>query len=163
MFHGFASTPPLGFTASRIKPLQVLQLTPVCPPLGFSFNLLALLFCAHYLLPRSQAYTSKFFTLQYYNDRTTKYGAGFDDVYYVFLVVVLLTGMRAAAMEYVLAPYSKYMGLRKRKEVTRFSEQAWLVIYCCVFWSIGFVRILCALFSRGPVLIRVALPVQTSC
>lgn len=114
---------------------------------GFSFNLLALLFCAHYLLPRSQAYTSKFFTLQYYNDRTTKYGAGFDDIYYVFLVVVLLTGLRAAAMEHVLAPFGKYMGLRKKKEVTRFSEQAWLVIYCCAFWSLGFVRSLLGFVS----------------
>lgn len=100
---------------------------------------MALLFCAHYLLPKSQAYTSKFFTLQYHNDRTTRYGAGFDDIYYVFLVVVALTGLRAAAMEYVLAPYAKHMGLLKKKEVTRFSEQAWLVIYCSIFWTLGFV------------------------
>lgn len=43
-------------------------------------------------------------------------------------------------MEYVLAPFAKYMGLPKKKEVTRFSEQAWLVMYCVVFWSLGFVR-----------------------
>lgn len=111
------------------------------PPLspGFSFNLLALLFCAHYILPRSQAYTSKFFTLQYYNERSQKYGLGFDDTYYVFLVVVLFTGLRAAAMEYFLAPFAKYLGLEKKKEVTRFSEQAWLVIYCVVFWALGVV------------------------
>lgn len=101
---------------------------------------MALLFCAHYLLPKSQAYTSKFFTLQYFNPQTKAYGAGFDDVYFVLFIVVLLTGLRAAAMEYFLAPFAKYMGLRKKKEVTRFSEQAWLVIYCCTFWSIGFVR-----------------------
>lgn len=112
----------------------------VTVPSGFSFNLLALLFCAHYLLPRSQAYTSKFFTLQKYNDQTNKYGAGFDDIYFVFLVVVILTGLRAATMEYVLAPFAKYMGLPKKKEVTRFSEQAWLVVYCVIFWSMGFVR-----------------------
>lgn len=107
---------------------------------GFSFNLLALLFCAHYLLPKSQAYTSKFFNLQYFNDKTNAYGAGFDDVYFVLFIVVLLTGLRAAAMEYFLAPFAKYMGLRKKKEVTRFSEQAWLVIYCSIFWSLGLVR-----------------------
>lgn len=104
------------------------------------------------MLPRSQAYTSKFFSLQYYNDRTSKYGAGFDDTYYVFLVVVVLTGLRAAAMEYVLAPFAKRMGLLKKKEVTRFSEQAWLVLYCCVFWSLGFVRALlssCSLCAHG--------------
>ncbi|KAF3768876.1 longevity assurance proteins LAG1/LAC1 [Cryphonectria parasitica EP155] len=105
--------------------------------IGFSLNLLALLFCAHYLLPRSQAYTSKFFTLQYYNEQSQKYGLGFDDTYYVFFVVVLFTGLRAATMEYILAPFANYLGLRKKKEVTRFSEQAWLVIYCVVFWSLG--------------------------
>lgn len=52
----------------------------------------------------------------------------------------MLTGLRAATMEYVLAPFAKYMGLPKKKEVTRFSEQAWLVVYCVVFWSMGFVR-----------------------
>lgn len=44
-------------------------------------------------------------------------------------------------MEYALAPFGKYMGLRLKKEVTRFSEQAWLVLYCCAFWSLGFVCI----------------------
>lgn len=106
--------------------------------IGFSFNLLALLFCAHYLLPKSQVYTSKFFNLQYYNDNSSKYGAGFDDVYFVAFCVVLLTGLRAASMEYLLAPFAKYMGISKKKEVTRFSEQAWLVLYCTTFWSLGF-------------------------
>lgn len=54
-------------------------------------------------------------------------------------MVVILTGLRAATMEYVLAPFAKHMGLPKKKEVTRFSEQAWLVMYCVVFWSLGFV------------------------
>lgn len=101
---------------------------------------MALLFCAHHVLPRSQAYTSKFFTLQKYNDQTNKYGACFDDILFVFLVVVILTGLRAATMEYVLAPFANYMGLPKKKMVTRFSEQAWLVVYCVHSWSLGFVR-----------------------
>lgn len=42
-------------------------------------------------------------------------------------------------MEYVLAPFAKYMGISKKKEVTRFAEQAWLVLYCTAFWSLGFV------------------------
>lgn len=111
---------------------------------GFSFNLLALLFCAHYLLPKSQSYTAKFVRLQYYNAKSGKYGAGFDDSYFVAFVVVLLTGLRAATMEYALAPFAKYMGISKKKEVTRFAEQAWLVLYCTTFWSLGFV---CAPFA----------------
>lgn len=43
-------------------------------------------------------------------------------------------------MEYALAPFAKYMGISKKKEVTRFAEQAWLVLYCTTFWSLGFVR-----------------------
>lgn len=42
-------------------------------------------------------------------------------------------------MEYALAPFAKYMGISKKKEVTRFAEQAWLVLYCTMFWSLGFV------------------------
>ncbi|KAI7785809.1 longevity-assurance protein [Diaporthe eres] len=106
--------------------------------IGFSFNLLALLFCAHYLLPKSQSYTAKFVRLQYYSANSGKYGAGFDDSYFVAFAVVLLTGLRAATMEYALAPFAKYMGISKKKEVTRFAEQAWLVLYCTTFWSLGF-------------------------
>lgn len=47
-------------------------------------------------------------------------------------------------MEYALAPFAKYMGISKKKEVTRFAEQAWLVLYCTTFWSLGFV---CASFA----------------
>lgn len=47
-------------------------------------------------------------------------------------------------MEYGLAPFAKYMGISKKKEVTRFAEQAWLVLYCTTFWSLGFV---CASFA----------------
>lgn len=42
-------------------------------------------------------------------------------------------------MEYALAPVAKYMGISKKKEITRFAEQAWLVLYCSIFWSLGFV------------------------
>ena len=42
-------------------------------------------------------------------------------------------------MEYVLAPIAKLQGIRKRKDLARFSEQAWLLVYYCFFWPLGMV------------------------
>lgn len=42
-------------------------------------------------------------------------------------------------MEYVLAPIAKLQGITKRKDLTRFSEQAWLLVYYCFFWPLGVV------------------------
>lgn len=43
-------------------------------------------------------------------------------------------------MEYILAPIAKLQGITKRKELTRFSEQAWLLVYYFAFWPLGVVR-----------------------
>ena len=42
-------------------------------------------------------------------------------------------------MEYILAPIGKWRGISKRKDLTRFSEQAWLLVYYSIFWSLGLV------------------------
>ena len=44
-------------------------------------------------------------------------------------------------MEYVLAPLAKLQGITSRKNMTRFSEQAWLLVYYIVFWPLGMVSI----------------------
>ncbi|ROT41032.1 TLC domain-containing protein [Sodiomyces alkalinus F11] len=105
--------------------------------IGLSFNLLALLFLAHYFIPKAQPHTTKFFTLSYYNAASGKYGKGIDDAYMIPFFVVLFTGVRAAVMEYILAPIAKTMGVRKTKQLTRFSEQSWLLVYYSVFWTMG--------------------------
>ncbi|KAF4587148.1 Sphingosine N-acyltransferase lag1 [Ophiocordyceps camponoti-floridani] len=105
--------------------------------IGLSFNLLALLFLAHTFIPKARAHTRRFFHLSYYDNNSAKYGVGFDDVYVILFCIVLFTGLRAATMEYVLAPFARLQGLTKRKALTRFSEQAWLFLYYSVFWSIG--------------------------
>ncbi|KAL2754051.1 hypothetical protein ACRALDRAFT_2108764 [Sodiomyces alcalophilus JCM 7366] len=105
--------------------------------IGLSFNLLALLFLAHYFIPKAQPHTTKFFTLSYYDAATGKYGKGIDDAYNIPFFIVLFTGIRAAVMEYILAPFGKSMGVRKTKQLTRFSEQSWLLVYYSVFWSMG--------------------------
>lgn len=104
-----------------------------------SFNLLALLFLAHFFIPKARAHTSKYFHLSYYNSETGKYGSGFDDAYFIVFCVVLFTGLRAGLMEHVLAPFAKANGISKRKELTRFSEQAWMFLYYLIFWTAGVV------------------------
>ncbi|KAK4451086.1 TLC domain-containing protein [Podospora aff. communis PSN243] len=104
--------------------------------IGFSFNLIALLFLAHGM-PRARGHTSKYFSLAYHNPQTGKYGIGWDDGYFMLFCIVLFTGLRAATMEYILAPFAKANGIEKRKDLTRFSEQAWLLVYYLVFWPLG--------------------------
>lgn len=101
---------------------------------------MALVFLLHLCLSDVRPRTSKFFSLSYYNTRTEKYGAGFDDLYFIAFCVVLFTGLRAGVMEYVLAPIARLGGLFKSKEVSRFSEQAWLATWCLVAWPSGMVR-----------------------
>ncbi|KAK3942760.1 TLC domain-containing protein [Diplogelasinospora grovesii] len=105
--------------------------------IGLSFNLLALLFLAHFLFSKAQPFTYKFFTLCYYNPNTGKYAAGLEDFYFMVFCVVLFTGLRALFMEHLLAPLARHWGITQAKTITRFSEQAWLLIYCCVVWPLG--------------------------
>lgn len=104
--------------------------------IGLSFNLLALLFLTHGM-PRAREFTSKFFTLSYYNPESGQYYLGSKDGYLMLFCVVLFTGLRDAAMAYVLTPFAKSQGIHKKKDLTRFSEQAWLLVYYCVFWPLG--------------------------
>jgi very-long-chain ceramide synthase len=100
---------------------------------------LALLFLAHVCIPKARIHTRTFFALSYYNPASGKYAAGLSDVNLIIFCIVLFTGLRAGIMEFILAPLGKWCGLRKRKELTRFSEQAWLLTYYSVFWTLGMV------------------------
>ena len=51
----------------------------------------------------------------------------------------MFTGIRALAMDYVLFPLGQLLGLEKKKDKTRFAEQAWVLIYDTAFWSLGMV------------------------
>jgi acyl-CoA-dependent ceramide synthase len=44
-------------------------------------------------------------------------------------------------MEYILSPLANHWGIPRKKEATRFAEQAWLWIYALTVWPIGFVSI----------------------
>ncbi|KAI0007906.1 TLC domain-containing protein [Xylariaceae sp. FL0662B] len=103
---------------------------------GVSFNLLALLFLTHSFLPKARPITSKFFTLSYYNPNTGKYAAGHDDFYFISFCVVLLTGLRAGSMNYLLSPLARFWGLPEKKGA-RFAEQGWQLIYYLAIWPLG--------------------------
>jgi acyl-CoA-dependent ceramide synthase len=90
-------------------------------------------------IPKARPHTLKFFTLSYYNPASGGYDIGGGDYYFIAFCIVLFTGLRAVLMEHVLAPLAKHWGLKKRKDMTRFSEQAWLLIYYSFFWPFGVV------------------------
>lgn len=90
--------------------------------------------------PRARHHTRKFFALSYYNPETANYALGYDDLFFVGFWIVVITGLRAAVMDYLLAPLAQVIGLSKKKEKTRFAEQAWVLIYDSIFWSLGMVR-----------------------
>jgi acyl-CoA-dependent ceramide synthase len=106
---------------------------------GIAVNLLALLFLTHISFPRARSRTTKFFQLSYYNPETKMYGCGTDDLPYVLFWTVVFTGMRVVVMEYVLDPLARLGGIKSRKGLDRFKEQAWLIVYYTASWSLGMV------------------------
>ncbi|KAM0253899.1 hypothetical protein ACHAQJ_007074 [Trichoderma viride] len=101
------------------------------------FNLVALLFLSHLMIPKSRVYTGPFFQLSHYNASTGKYAIGFDDIYYVTFFLVLFTGLRDGLMSYVLGPLGRRCGISKEKDAARFAEQTWMILYYCIFWPLG--------------------------
>ena len=107
---------------------------------GLSVNLLALLALTHLCFPRARRHTRKFTQLSYFNPETNEYTIGWDDACFVFHWIVLFSGLRAAAIDYILVPFAQWGGIEKKKDLTRFAEQAWLLIYYIFFIPIGVVR-----------------------
>lgn len=104
---------------------------------GLSINCLLLLVFTHLLFPSLRPTTGQFFSFQYHDSKTGLYNAGWDDLKLVALWIVIFTALRAATMDYVLLPCAKYVGINKKKATIRFAEQAWMLIYYCVFWTLG--------------------------
>ncbi|PMD63312.1 longevity assurance proteins LAG1/LAC1 [Hyaloscypha bicolor E] len=105
--------------------------------IGLSVNLLMLLCLTHLCFPRARRHTRKFFELSYYNPDSGEYCAGWNDAWMVFYWIVVFTGLRAAVMDYLLTPFAKKAGAKTERDQTRFAEQAWLLIYYSVFWTLG--------------------------
>ncbi|KAF8862621.1 longevity assurance proteins LAG1/LAC1 [Acephala macrosclerotiorum] len=118
-------------------PLEIVCGWIVEHQIGLSINLLMLLFLTHLCFPRARRHTRKFFELSYYNPESGEYCAGWNDAWMVLYWIVVFTGLRAAVMDYLLMPMAKKGGIATAKNQTRFAEQAWLLIYVSVFWSLG--------------------------
>jgi very-long-chain ceramide synthase len=98
-----------------------------------------LLALTHMCFPRARRHTRKFFELSYYNADTGEYRAGWNDAFMVIYWIVIFTGLRAAFLDYILMPLAKKGGVKTERDCTRFAEQAWLLVYYSVFWTLGMV------------------------
>ncbi|KAI1759383.1 longevity-assurance protein [Hypoxylon sp. FL1150] len=104
---------------------------------SLSFNLIGILLLTHFLIPLARPFTSAFLTLSGYNPNTGKYAVSQGDIGFVAFCIVLFSGIRDGSMKYVLTPLARRWGVAKGKNVTRFSEQGWMLMYNTVFWSMG--------------------------
>ena len=57
----------------------------------------------------------------------------------VIYSIVVLTGLRAGTMDYILLPLAQVAGVRKKKDQVRFAEQGWVLIYDTTMWILGMV------------------------
>ncbi|OCL10728.1 longevity assurance proteins LAG1/LAC1 [Glonium stellatum] len=105
--------------------------------IGLSVNLLLLLFLTHVCFPRARRRTQKFFRLSYHDAESGLYTSGVDDISFVAFWIVVFTGLRVAVMDYILYPLAGLGGIKAKKEKVRFAEQAWLLVYYTVFWTLG--------------------------
>ncbi|KIN02839.1 hypothetical protein OIDMADRAFT_27332 [Oidiodendron maius Zn] len=94
--------------------------------ISLSASLLVLLGVTYMWLPRAHRHTRE-------------YRVGFNDAFMVLFWVIIFTGLRAVSLEYILMPLAKKGGIKTARKCTRFSEQAWLLIYYSVFWMLGMV------------------------
>lgn len=134
---------------------------------GFSAIILAFMHGCHYLVPQLQPTTRKLLEVCYYNPATGNYGKGPDDIYLVFYWIVMFTFLRATAVDYIFMPFARRGGISAKKDLVRFAEQAWLLVYYSIFWTLGMVCSLDVfnsgrLANRGIALVQPA-NVEQSC
>lgn len=110
-----------------------------CP--AIAVNLLCLLFLLHIAFPGARNHTQKFSGLSYYNEKTGDYALGRDDALFVCFWIILLTGLRAGVIDYILIPVAAWAGIDKQKEKVRFAEQAWLLCHHGTSWACGMVSL----------------------
>jgi very-long-chain ceramide synthase len=64
---------------------------------------------------------------------------GRDDSFFVCFWIVLLSGLRAGVIDYLLIPLAGWAGIEKKKAKVRFAEQAWLLCHHGTSWFCGMV------------------------
>lgn len=106
---------------------------------GVALSLLCPLVFLHIVSAESRYYTSKFVQLSYYNKDSRRYALGPDDFLFLCFWIVLLTGLRAGVIDYILIPLAAWAGIETKKAKVRFAEQAWLLCHHGTSWSCGMV------------------------
>lgn len=107
--------------------------------LEFSLIILSCFAAVHLLLPQYRSTTTKLFKISYHKPKTDLYGKGEDDIYFVSFWIVMFTFLRATAMDYLFTPLARRGGISTKRGLIRFAEQAWLLVYYSVFWTLGMV------------------------
>lgn len=105
----------------------------------FSIVVLSCFAAVHLLLPQYRSTTTKLFRISYHKSETDLYGKGKDDMYFVTFWIVMFTFLRATAMDYIFTPLARRGGISTKRGLTRFAEQAWLLVYYSLFWTLGMV------------------------
>ncbi|EXJ81157.1 hypothetical protein A1O3_07447 [Capronia epimyces CBS 606.96] len=105
--------------------------------IGLSLNFISMLFFVHIFFPSARHHTQKYFRVSYYNPVTGMYALGWDDIFFVFYWIVVFSGLRCAVMDYLLTPLASSLGIKKKKPKVRFAEQAWIILYYSISWSVG--------------------------
>jgi acyl-CoA-dependent ceramide synthase len=107
--------------------------------LASNLALLSLALLAYLCLPTAREYTPAFFLVSHYNPATQEYAIGRNDTSLIAFCIIFFTGLRASSIKYVLAPLAKRLGIVKPRDALRLSEQAGLLCYYSVFWTLGLV------------------------
>jgi acyl-CoA-dependent ceramide synthase len=53
--------------------------------------------------------------------------------------IIFFTAARASTMDFLLKPLGQWAGVKNRSDQVRFAEQGWLLLYYCVFYTLGMV------------------------
>ncbi|GAA5861753.1 hypothetical protein JCM8547_000724 [Rhodosporidiobolus lusitaniae] len=80
---------------------------------------------------------SRFLHLSFRKPDTDLYYKGRDDAFYIFWWVIAFWFLRDALMRWAYEPLAKKLGIRQKKAVVRFAEQAWALTYCIFSFSLG--------------------------
>lgn len=99
-------------------------------------TVLTALTTVHLFIP--QPYTTKFFTLSYFNPTTQLFNKGSSDWPFVTTFVLIFTFLRAVLMRYVFSPVFYHSAPHPTlRTATRFAEQAWSLSYYSISFVIG--------------------------
>lgn len=79
--------------------------------------------------PALRPHTAKLLHLQYVDPNTGSATIGTDDAFFVAFAIVVLTFARALFVDHILNHAAAQLHVTGRKQITRFVEQGWSVVY----------------------------------